>query len=437
MHSNTENSSPRALSDSQSELLALLKNPQKKSSEWQEKTARLVAIEHSKSLNADSDDIEYFRALSICKLAQTNGVTEAKKKNLQAVRFRTKPAPALNTLDTHEFYPPGLELLLPLRGDWTSPYITQELVNSKVDKKGLSTLLKWAEKTANAPDELITVLLSGTLANEVASEKLILLLIKHAASGVKFQSNSSSEIAAQNLHSAVTVIASLLEQTQSKKVALALMSLLRTCVDKSRLTHPTIVIQGPFVSAVHKIQDQITQASTKKLALALVTEQVSAVFSVLNDLIKFGGTEGSGYGKQMLPALAEAFPNFLREFEEASKACPALRQLNSGNEEENNLEDTATSIYARLLPAWHDFVTTLDDSKQIALLTSNLLEAASLNGIEFLGQPGDKVTFDPIVHRLQKSDQQHSDTVEILRPAVIFRRQNSYRIVFPAIVLTA
>ena len=29
MHSNTENSSPRALSDSQSELLALLKNPQK------------------------------------------------------------------------------------------------------------------------------------------------------------------------------------------------------------------------------------------------------------------------------------------------------------------------------------------------------------------------------------------------------------------------
>lgn len=437
MHSNTENSSPRALSDSQSELLALLKNPQKKSSEWQEKTARLVAIEHSKSLNADSDDIEYFRALSLCKLAQTNGVTEAKKKNLQAVRFRTKPAPALNTLDTHELYAPGLELLLPLRGDWTSPYITQELVNSKVDKKGLSTLLKWAEKTATAPDELITVLLSGTLANEVASEKLILLLIKHAASDVKFQSNSSSEIAAQNLYSAVTEIASLLQKTQSKKVAQALMSLLRTCVEKSRQTHPAIVIQGPFIAAVQKIQDQFTQASIKKSSLGLVTEQASAVLSVLNDLIRFGGVEGSAYGKQILPALAEAFPNFLKAFEEASKACPALRQLNTGNDEEKSLEDTATSIYARLLPAWYDLVTTLGDSKQIALLTSHLIEAARLNGIEFMGQPGDKVAFDPIAHRPQKSDQQHSDTVEILRPAIIFRRQNSYRIVLPAIVLPA
>ena len=437
MRSNTENSSPRALSDSQSELLALLKNPQKKSSEWQEKTARLVAIEHSKSLNAEIDDIEYFRALSLCKLAQMNGVAEAKKKNLQAVRFRAKPAPALNTLNTHELYAPGLELLLPLRGDWTSTYITQELVNSKVDKKGLSTLLKWAEKTANAPDELITVLLSGSLVSSEASEKLILLLIKNAASGVKFQSNLSSELAAQNLHSAVTEIATLLQKTQSKKVAQALMSLLRTCVEKSRQTHPTIVIQGPYIAAIQKIQDQFTQAPIKKLALGLVTEQASAVLSVLIDLIRFGGVEGSAYGKQILPALAEAFPNFLKAFEEGSKAYPALKELKTGNETEKSLEDSATSIYARLLPAWHDFVTTLDDSRQLYLLTSNLYEAAALNGVELLGKPGDKVVFDPVAHRLQKSDQQQSDSVEILRPAVIFRRHNSYRILLPAIVIPA
>jgi hypothetical protein len=437
MHINTETSLSKSLSESQSELLTLLKSPQKKSSEWQEKTARLVALEHSKSLNADIDDAEYFRALAICKLAQTSGVTDAKKKNLQAVRFRTQQAPALITLGAQELFIPGLELLLPLRGDWTAPYISQELLNPKVDKKGLSALLKWADKTSTTPNELITTLLSRTMAVEQVSEKLILLLIKHATSSLKFQSNSSSEIAAQNLYSAVVEIAELLQKPQSKKIALALMSLLKACVDKSRHSHPTIVIQGPFIAAVRKIQDQVTQASTKKLAQALVTEQVSAVLSVLNDLIRFGGTEGTGYGKQILPALGENLPNFVKAFDEASKACPSLKQLKAENEEENSLEDTATSIYARLLPAWHDFASSQDDSTQLSLLTSNLYEAAALNGVELLGKPGDKVAFDPVGHRLQKSDQQQSDTVEILKPAVIFRRQNSYRIVLPAIVSPA
>ena len=74
MQTNTKNPQDTALNESQIELLALLKSPQKKSPDWQDKAARLMAMEHSKSLANDIDDVHYFRSLALCKLAQIAGV---------------------------------------------------------------------------------------------------------------------------------------------------------------------------------------------------------------------------------------------------------------------------------------------------------------------------------------------------------------------------
>lgn len=436
MLTNTDNPKDTALNESQIELLTLLKDPQKKSPDWQDKAARLMAMEHSKSLSNDIDDAQYFRSLALCKLAQTAGVNEAKKKNLQAIRFRSKAAPFLSTVGSSELLNASIDLLSPLRGEWVSEYIAQEIINPNLDKKGLSSLLKWAEKTASTPSEFLAILLTRTI-SEKADEKKSLVLIKDAASKIKFPGSTTAEIAADNLHSAVASICQMLQDLQSKKITLGLMSLLRVCIDRSRQAHPTIVIQGPFIASIRIIQEKINQPANKKIAQALAAQQVPVVLSVLNDLMRLGGDEGLSYGRLIYPSLRDAFPNFDKALDEMSKTNQELKLLKDSKQVEQGLEDSATSIYARLLPAWHDFLSTFEQASQLTVMNSDLLEAAALNGVELLGKRGEKVAFDPISHRLQTVQQNQPDLAEIVRPAVIFRRSNSVRILLPAIVLPA
>jgi hypothetical protein len=434
MQTNTKNPQDTALNESQIELLALLKSPQKKSPDWQDKAARLMAMEHSKSLANDIDDVHYFRSLALCKLAQIAGVNEAKKKNLQATRFRSTPAPILRTVGSNDLLNASIDLLSPLRGDWVSAYISQEVINPNIDKKGLTSLLKWAEKTASTPAELLAILLADAL-SENADEKKILVLIKDAASKIKFPGSSTAEVAAGNLLSAVSAISQMLQASQSKKITLGLLSLLRVCIDRSRQAHPTVVIQGPFIASIRTMQEKINQPASKKIAQTLASQQVPAVLSALNDLISLGGDEGARYGRLIYPSLRDALPNFDKALDDMSKTNQGLKLLKESGEGEHSLEDSATSIYARLLPAWHDFVSTFDQASQLNVMNADLLEAAAFNGVELLGKRGEKIAFDPIAHRLHTAQSNQPEMVEIVRPAVIFRRSNSVRIVLPAIVL--
>jgi len=321
-----------------------------------------------------------------------------------------------------------------LRGDWVSAYISQELINPNIDKKGLTSLLKWAEKTASTPAELLAILLADAL-SENADEKKILVLIKDAASKIKFPGSSTAEVAAGNLLSAVSAISQMLQASQSKKITLGLLSLLRVCIDRSRQAHPTVVIQGPFIASIRTMQEKINQPASKKIAQTLASQQVPAVLSALNDLISLGGDEGARYGRLIYPSLRDALPNFDKALDDMSKTNQGLKLLKESGEGEHSLEDSATSIYARLLPAWHDFVSTFDQASQLNVMNADLLEAAAFNGVELLGKRGEKIAFDPIAHRLHTAQSNQPEMVEIVRPAVIFRRSNSVRIVLPAIVL--
>jgi hypothetical protein len=52
--------------DSSIELEKLLETPNKSSNDWQTNSARLVALEHNKTLVAETDDFSYMRSLALC-----------------------------------------------------------------------------------------------------------------------------------------------------------------------------------------------------------------------------------------------------------------------------------------------------------------------------------------------------------------------------------
>ena len=423
-------------SDSGFDLEKLLQNPKKTSADWQTSAARLTAVEHNKLLSIETGDAEYMRSLALCRWAQSAGVTDAKKKNLQATRFRTKVPPPLDLLGQTVLVNFALELIISLRGDWCKNYIASQLHSQYLDKKGLTSLLKWAEKTAQSVTDLLeTLFLESSTFKK--NEKLTLMLIKDASSRIKFSQHLPTEIAAINLLAAVQFLIQLLSVDQSKKLSSALASLLQRLVHQVRLSHPTVVIHGPFVMAIKTIQEKLTKTIHKKTAQDTVFQQLGPTLSVLADLSTTGGQDSINYGRLLLPSLRSTYPNFDTQFDELTLLCPVLTQLKETdlNVLENNLEDTAISIYARLLPSWHEFYIAENEQGKLASMNTDLLEAAKLNGIEFLNIAGEEVTFDPVVHRLHKSELPATETVCILRPAVIFRRANgTHRIVLPAIV---
>jgi hypothetical protein len=418
------------------DLETLLQSPKKTSSDWQAETARLTAVEHNKTLSTDTSDFEYMRSLALCRWAQTAGVIAAKKKNIQATRFRITAPPSLDLLGNAQLVNAALDLMVSLRGDWCKDYIAAQLQKQLLDKKNLTRLLEWAVKTSQSAAELLETVLLNSIAS-IADEKKALMLIKDVGSQLTFTQNLSAETAALNFLAAVRFINKLIATGQSKKITSALTSLIEIAIQKVRNTHPTVVMHGPFVIAIQSIQEQLAETSNKKTGLAIASRQISSTLTVLADLCSTGGQDGISYAKSLLPSLRNVYPNFEKQLDEAARTNTLLLELKDtdSNNGENSLEDSATSIYARLLPSWHDYFTAHDDHNNLSLLHASLLEAAKLNGIEFLGQVGEVLPFDPVIHRLQKDDQTATDNVRILRPAVIFRRTNSsYRIVLPAIV---
>ena len=418
------------------DLEKLLQAPQKKSPDWQASAARLTAIVHNYSLGNESDDLLYLRSLALCRWAQTVGVLEAKKKNIQAIRFRTAVPPSLDLLENPELINAGIELLVSLRGEWCKDYITSELKSLHHRKKGLANLLKWAQKTAVSTTDFFEMVLSN-ITDSTTDEKHALLLIKDASSKINFDDVRSPKMAAANLFNSVQFLTQLLEVKTTKKIELALISLLNTTMSKARMSHPTIVLQSSFLLAVQNIQNRLVATTYKKTAQAMALTCIAPTLSVLIDLCATGGQDGISYSKLLLPTLRNTYADFDKKFNEAANSNTDLQQLKGlgFEQDQSGLEDTATSIYARLLPAWFDFYRSNKDLRQLSLLNDGLLEAAKINGIEFMGSTGEELSFDPVAHRLQNDGETLDGNVRIISPAVIFRRtNNTYRIVLPAIV---
>lgn len=428
---------PSNPSDPMLELETLLQRPQTKSNEWQTDSARLAALVHNMTLVSETTDDNYLKGLALCRWAQTTGVLAAKKKNIQATRFRSKCPPSLDSLGKVELVNAALDLMTNLRSDWCKEYISEQIQSQYLDKKGLANLSKWAEKTANSPNELLEMMLHEVNSSE-GSEKAALVQIKEASNKLNYEHCHSAEMAATQLSQAVAFILQSTTSAKSKKIGSALLGLLQTVFSKAKATHPTVVIHSPFVMAIYATLEQLDKTNFRKTAQAIASQQIAPTFSVMTELCSSGGHDGIRYSRLLYPSLLKTYPNFEKLLVEATRTNQLLDQIRGPLDsiEENTLEDSATSVYARLLPTWHDFYAANPGQSELDFLNVNLLEAAKLNGVEMLGKVGDVVAFDAVNHRMKDENLAPKSNVQILKPTVIFRRTNgTYRVVLPAIVM--
>lgn len=414
----------------------VLRKPQKASSDWQTEASKLVSLAHINALDSTTADVEYLRLLALCQWAKKVGVADAKKKNIQAVRFRTAEPPQLGSLESTELIVAALELFANLRANWCNDYISNELVNPKIDKKGLGLMLSWAQKTAKSETEFIEIVLPKSIGSNL-EENQIIILVKGIAHRVNFLKSTSANAAASDFSTAAQLICYRLKSCDSRKISTALEGLLLTLLQNIRLTHPSVVIHGEFLVAIQSIQDQLSETLHKKVVAKIATHQLAPTLSMLADFSEIGGIDSVSYLRLLLPSFRKAYANFDKSFADVCKENPALQSVKESPEHQEgvHLEDSAAALYARLLPSWIDYYKSQNEPEQLAVVNSDLLSAAKLNGIEFFGAAGEIVNFDPVTHRIKSGEPSTSSRVFIERPAVIFRRTNSsYRILLPAIV---
>ena len=417
-------------------LETALRKPNKSSVVWQADSGKLVSLAYITALDSATSDFEYLRSLALCQWAKKVGVAEAKKKVIQATRFRSTPPPTLGQLGSTELITAALELLVSLRASWCKDYISNELLSPSVDKKGAGLLLNWAQKTAVTATDFIEIVLAKSIDSN-SYEKRAISLVKDVAQKITFGHSVSADIAASDFAAAVQFTCEKIKSCESKKIGVALVSLLLALVQKVRLAHPAVVIQGSFVLALQAMQVQLLETTHKKAISEIAAQQVSPTLSALADLCHLGGVDAVSYSKLLLPSLKKAYSNFDKSFDEACRRNAFLQPIKEAvsGQEEVHLEDSAISLYARILPTWLDFYRSQNDPAHLSLFNADLLSAAKLNGIEFLGTAGDVLPFDPVAHRVEVGQASTASQVRIVRPAVIFRRtNNSYRIVLPAIV---
>lgn len=418
-------------------LIALLEKSEKKSAVWQEETGRLSSLAHLKSMSTETNDIEYLMSLALCRWAQLSGVSEAKKKTISPVRFRTKVAPSINEISNAQLFCFSLDLLSSIRAGWCIDYISETSKSSQLNKKSIDLLGKWIDKNCSTLSEIVRCLVLPSFEGNTDAQTKN-LLVTQASSLCKKIVWDSPQGASKDFAEAASLIADLVAlKTNEKKTSASLCGLLTVFVTRLCESQPFAILEGDFLITLQHIFNNLSVPKFKKIFQDLQFKLSELTSACILGLVQRGGSQEIQNLKPLLPVLGNLYKNFNRRLDELSRVEPLLKDLFSQVVSVNLqvTEDGAASVYSRLLPDWHSFSVAHLDSSDVAVLNSMLLQAAALNGIEWLGETREVCLYDPKLHQIISGEPPIGKQVKIVRPAIIYKRgAQSYRIVLRGIV---
>jgi hypothetical protein len=420
------------------DLAHLLLHPKKSSSAWQADAGRLTGLAHLKTLAPETSDLEYLAALALCKWAEACGVADAKKKSVQAVRFRTKEPPPLKDLPRREMVRHALILLSELRGEWCRSYATALVVDDQLDKDDIKVLGKWAARVSKNITGLLEILITPRLTNSSESKRTEawLKLVEKLIDQLTWP---SAQAAANDCGIALSQIAEFISAGAcGKSLEKQFWTISQRICERAYKEHPFTLIETDLIMGISALAAKTSATEKIKDFKKYFSGFIGPTISCLAVLGDRGGRDGEAYCRALLPVLVSSYPDFGKQLADGATRSKVLAAVQKSSSEEGNasLEDAAVSIYARLLPSWYDFYSNYPEADKLSVMNANLLEAAAINCVEFMGEAGAVENFDPIAHRIKGDPPMSVQKVRLIRPAIIFKRGNgSYRVVLPAIVI--
>ena len=418
-------------------LIAFLEKSEKKSAVWQEETGRLSSLAHLKSMSTEINDIEYLMSLALCRWAQVSGVSEAKKKTISPIRFRTKEAPLINEISNAQLFYFSLDLLSSIRAGWCFDYISETSKSSQLNKKSIDLLGKWIGKNCSTFSEIVRCLVLPSFEGNTDAPTKNLLVTQTSSLSKKIIWDSPQS-ASKDFAEAASLIADFIAlKTNDKKTSASLCGLLTVFVTRLCESQPFAIMEGDFLISLQHVFNNLSVPKFKKTFQDLQLKLSELTSACMLGLVQRGGSQEIENLKPLLPLLGSLYKNFNKRLDELSRVEPLLKDLFSQDVSVRLqvTEDGAASVYSRLLPDWHSFSVSKLESPEVSVLNSMLLQAAALNGIEWLGETRDVCLYDPKLHQIISGEPPIGKQVKIVRPAIIYKRgAQSYRIVLRGIV---
>lgn len=418
-------------------LIAFLEKSEKKSAVWQEETGRLSSLAHLKSMSTEINDIEYLMSLALCRWAQVSGVSEAKKKTISPIRFRTKEAPLINEISNAQLFYFSLDLLSSIRAGWCFDYISETSKSSQLNKKSIDFLGKWIGKNCSTFSEIVRCLVLPSFEGNTDAPTKNLLVTQTSSLSKKIIWDSPQS-ASKDFAEAASLIADFIAlKTNDKKTSASLCGLLTVFVTRLCESQPFAIMEGDFLISLQHVFNNLSVPKFKKTFQDLQLKLSELTSACMLGLVQRGGSQEIQNLKPLLPLLGSLYKNFNKRLDELSRVEPLLKDLFSQDVSVRLqvTEDGAASVYSRLLPDWHSFSVSKLESPEVSVLNSMLLQAAALNGIEWLGETRDVCLYDPKLHQIISGEPPIGKQVKIVRPAIIYKRgAQSYRIVLRGIV---
>jgi hypothetical protein len=416
-------------------LRALLHSPKPADAQWQEEAGRMVAM-LAVRYPQQADDVDAFSTMALIGLAATKGVKEAKKRSLNLTRWSKAAPPNVEVLSDAEEQGAAVAAISKLKAPWAAGYLEFALSSSSVDVGVLPDLLRWLRRETGDWVAFVAGPFAAVI-NKCPDDAHALAVLKEGPKLLRYASLVPVDRAGESLAVLVRAITDCsCRFTDDPKVAGQLLASGFVLLEQAWQALPTLLLQPAMLNAITQL-GQAMRALKKPLPTCVETA-TWMVFSLVSDSIKRFGDDGVRQFQPLVPLWSVAFPDFQKQFKQATVAEPALDALVSRDnqrEGDGGQRYAAEAAFSILLPAWEAFVANLPDPESAASLSSMMRHAAASVSVEILGTVDDVVDYDPLSQHLAEAGSDMPRRVRVVRTGVVARRQDgSVRTLVPMLV---
>ena len=420
------------------QLRKLLLDPQPESEEWQETVGRFVSQLHVKTLHADTSDIDFLECINLVTKAQTAGNKIAKKKTINAARYKDRaPNDFLLVLDSDD-QKTILNLLSKIKSDWCLQFIGETLQRPSTDKSVYPILIKWAAKCSESASSLWKAALLPLLAIEIDEKTKLTSVKEFEKCAVEFIVKTDTEQSLRDSRELLATLSqSLIHVAENKKLSSSIITATCFYISSLREEIPCAIVDGVLVAGIADFSQNLASAEQSKEWDAYRSKLTSAAASMLNSIIKTLGPSSADYWRNHLPNLTRAYPRLTETLKTIGSDKQLINQLldiESSSIASANTQYEAEAALSSLLLNWQNFRSRQEVKSETDSIDLLLKNVAKLLGIEFFGIVGAKCVYDPIEHNLIDQRNLISDVTVLQQGIRLSRPDGVKKILHPAIV---
>lgn len=409
-----------------------------RSPDWEEATAKLVALTAVDYLKQPDDSIA-LQELALVHLAGTRGCKSARKRELSPLRWRERPPPRLSeTFADADEAKAAVVGVSALRADWVVRFVLEELRSPSLEA-ARAELIAWAAANSSNLASLLNTLaaafpLSSSDSRTVLFEATALLLrpeiLSTHAIGDDFLISLVDLIGQAAAPKAPHEDSVRAESSQVESLAVQVV----VALDALTSVRPALLVRPASSALLREAGRRVPHWPTSvKQAVTRVLQRVVSLLECLQSVDSSATASliaevSKGYAAA-LPAAAKAVPE--------RDTLMRLGTLATGSEKQgasaHGAEEMEQSL-ATLLAEWDAFAMAAGASAEVTQIGKQIEAVARLAHVERFGALGDVVAYEPLQHHLTGDADVPPLRVLICRSGVRKQRPDgSFRVILKAL----